>query len=506
MTDAPDTATAFIELLTTEEMGRADALTIKAGTPGLELMETAGRAVADEVMRLAPHAGTALVLCGPGNNGGDGFVAARLLKAQGVSVRLALLGSINALKGDAAQMAARWEGGVEALAPGVVGGADVVVDALFGAGLARDVDGIAAEVIEAVNSSGASIVSVDVPSGIDGTSGEVRGIAVRATSTVTFFRAKPGHLLLPGRIYCGEVRVADIGIPESVLEAISPKTFANMPQLWSALFPQTDTGGHKYSRGHTLIVSGGPDATGAARLGARGALRIGAGLVTLAGSKAATAVNAAHSTAVMVVSFSGPKGLAKHLQDVRKNAVLIGPGAGVGKETRELVMTILKSDAACVLDADALTSFEKKPKDLFTAISRRSAPVILTPHEGEFSRLFGKIIPTGSKLERVRAAAEASGAITLLKGADTVLAHPDGRAAINDNAPPWTATAGSGDVLAGFATGLLAQGMPAFEAACAAAWLHGEAADRFGPGLIAEDLSEMLPQILRLISRIRSIE
>jgi hydroxyethylthiazole kinase-like uncharacterized protein yjeF len=498
MIDVPQTPYAAIVLLTTGEMGQADALTIKAGTPGLALMEEAGRAIAEEVSRLEPDDKAVLVLCGPGNNGGDGFVVARLLKEQGVPVRVALLGSMDSLKGDAREMATRWDGDTEPLNPGLVDGADVVVDAIFGAGLTRPVDGVAGQVIEAVNACGAKVVSVDVPSGIDGTSGEVRGVAIKATSTVTFFRAKPGHLLLPGRIHCGEVYVADIGIPVSVLETIGPQTFANRPTLWQAKFHSPQVEGHKYSRGHALIISGGPEVTGAARLGARGALRVGAGLVTLAGSSEATAVNATHSTAVMVSSFSGAKGLSEILEDTRINAVLIGPGAGVGKQTRELVISILRSDAACVLDADALTSFEKRPKELFEAISSRSAPVILTPHEGEFFRLFGKSKSAGSKLERAQDSAKLSGAIVILKGVDTIIAHPDGRAAINDNAPPWTATAGSGDVLAGFATGLLAQEMPTFDAGCAAVWLHGEAAERFGPGLIAEDLSEVLPEILQL--------
>ncbi len=499
MTAAHDIAGAALELLTTEEMGRADRLTIEAGTPGLELMEAAGRAVADEVARLAPRAGEAVVLCGPGNNGGDGFVAARLLRGQGYHVRLGLLGKRDALKGDAGEMAARWGGGAEPLGPGIVAGAEVIVDAIFGAGLTRPVEGVAGETIEAMNASGATVVAVDVPSGIDGTSGALRGVAVKANSTVTFFRRKPGHLLLPGRIHCGELRVAQIGIGAGVLEAIKPATFANAPELWSETFPRAGPAGHKYDRGHAIVVSGGPEATGAARLGARAALRAGAGLVTLAGSKAATAVNAAHSTAVMVASFSGAGGLSDILKDTRKNALLIGPGAGMGKGTRDLVAAALESAAACVLDADALTSFEESPAALFAAISRRGAGVMLTPHEGEFSRLFGKMVSGGSKLERARAAARLSGAIVILKGADTVISSPDGRSAINGNAPPWTATAGSGDVLAGIAAGLLAQAMPAFEAACAAVWLHGAAAARFGPGLIAEDLSEILPEVLRAL-------
>lgn len=486
-----------VELLTTEEMGDADRRTIEAGTPGVVLMEAAGKAVADSVVARAPKAETVTVLCGPGNNGGDGFVAARLLKEHGYRVRLALLGDKSSLKGDAAVMAGKWDGEVAALEPGVLEGAGVIVDAIFGAGLAREVGGVAAEAIEAVNKAGIPVVAVDVPSGIDGNTGAVRGIAVRAASTVTFFRAKPGHLLFPGRAHCGDVSIADIGIGADVLTDIAPKTFLNCPDLWQEDFPRSTPEGHKYARGHAVVVSGGPEATGAARLAARAVLRVGAGLVTLVGSKGATAVNAAHSTAVMVASFSGAKGLSTILEDRRKNAVLIGPGAGVSKRTRELTQAILKCDPATVLDADALTSFEASPKTLFGAIGKCKGDVVLTPHEGEFARLFGKVAATGSKIDRARHAARASGAIVLLKGADTVVADPEGRAAINANAPAWLATAGAGDVLAGFIVGLLAQGMAAFEATCAAVWLHGACAEAFGPGLIAEDLSEVLPNVLQ---------
>jgi hydroxyethylthiazole kinase-like uncharacterized protein yjeF len=486
----------MLELLTVEEMGRADAAAIAGGTPGVDLMEAAGGAVAQEVIWRYPDVERVAVLCGPGNNGGDGFVAARHLKEHGYSVRLALLGAVEKLKGDAATMARAWDGTVEPLKPGVVDDCDVVVDAVFGAGLARDVDGPVAELIGVLNDRHVPVIAVDVPSGVDGTSGAVRGIAVRAEATVTFFRRKPGHLLLPGRLCCGAVRVADIGIPDGALDEIAPQTAANAPALWLGCYPWPALEGHKYSRGHALVVSGGPEATGAARLGARAALRVGAGLVTLVGSKAATAVNAAHATAVMVRSFSGPKGLAALLEDPRRNAVLIGPGTGVGATTRELVSAVLRSGADAVLDADALTSFEKSPKTLFKAIAERTAAVVLTPHEGEFARLFGRKALAGSKLDRARAAAEAGGGIVLLKGADTVIAAPDGRGAINENAPAWLASAGSGDVLAGLVHGLLAQGMPAFEATCAAVWLHGETGARAGPGLIAEDLPEILPRVL----------
>ena len=496
MTMRADAGTSHIELLSTTQMGEADRLTIAAGATGLDLMEAAGKAIADAVSTQAPQADLVSVLCGPGNNGGDGFVAARLLKARGYTVCVALLGPQGSLRGDAAAMAASWDGEIAALAPSCVNDADVIVDAIFGAGLSRAVEGLVGETIRAANSSGAIIVAADIPSGIDGNTGEVKGIAINAAVTVTFFRAKPGHYLLAGRVHCGCLQIAEIGINSNILSGIQPDTFLNHPDLWRDGYPRPTLEGHKYMRGHALIVSGGPEATGAARLAARGALRSGAGLVTLAGSKAATAVNAAHVTAVMVKSFAGVNGLQNLLSDARKNTVVIGPGAGVSKQTAGLVLKALGSNAACVLDADALTSFSNKPQVLFDAISQRDAAVVLTPHDGEFGRLFGQDVSI-TKLDRVRIAARISGAVVVLKGADTVIAGPDGRAAINANAPPWLATAGSGDVLAGFIAGYLAQGMAVFEAACAAVYFHGACANEFGPGLISEDLSEALPAILK---------
>jgi hydroxyethylthiazole kinase-like uncharacterized protein yjeF len=489
----------MIELLTTAEMATADRLAIEGGTPGIRLMEQAGRAVADAVTRHSP--GSVCVVAGPGNNGGDGFVCARILAERGYPVRLLLLGERDKLKGDAAEASRSFAGPVEAAQPAGLVGADLVVDALFGAGLDRPASGAALAMIDAINAAGVLVVAVDLPSGINGTSGAVMGAAVQASETVTFFRRKPGHVLLPGRLHCGPVEVADIGIPDSVLSSIAPRIFANAPTLWSGHFPVPEPGGHKYRRGHAVVVSGDQSHTGAARLAARGALRAGAGLATLASPREALAVNAAASLAVMVRPVDGAAELSAMLTDPRLNTVVLGPGGGVGAPMREMVLAALAGDRAAVLDADALTSFAETPETLFAAIKARgSSPTVLTPHEGEFARLF-KSTPQAadktSKYDRARLAAEASGAVVLLKGSDTVVAEPGGRASITETAPPWLATAGSGDVLAGFIAGLLAQGMPAFEAASAATWLHGETGSEAGPGLIAEDLPDALRAVYR---------
>ena len=479
-------------VLTISEMYAADRAAIAGGVSGIELMERAGRAVARAILRRWPP-GRVMVLCGPGNNGGDGYVIARLLNQAGWQAGVAVLGDAERLPADAAHMAGLWQGDSQPLEAAALAGVDLVVDALFGAGLGRPISGKAAELIKTVNAAGLPVVAVDVPSGVQGDSGAVDGPAFQAVATVTFFRPKPGHLLYPGRGLCGTLEVADIGISDTVLSSIQPTCAVNGPGLWAHLLPRPGVVGHKYSRGHALVLSGPAHATGAARMAARAALRSGAGLVTLASPGGAVAANAAQSTAVMVAPMADQADWRDLIADPRKNVVVAGPGAGVGTETRERALAVLAAKKAAVLDADALSVFADDPAVLFGAID---GPVVLTPHEGEFRRLFAD---HGDRLTRARAAAAASGAVVLLKGADTVIAEPTGRAVINATAPPTLATAGSGDVLAGIVAGLLAAGMPAFEAAAAAVWLHGRAASAGGAGLIAEDLIDYLPAALALL-------
>ncbi len=476
------------EILTVDEMYAADRYAAAHGTPSLTLMENAGRAVADEICKRWTKRPTA-VLCGPGNNGGDGFVVARLLKERGWDVWVESLVDAASLKGDAAETGKRWDGKTVAFSNSA-SAAELHVDALFGAGLSRPLEGPARRFAEA--SSRTPVVAIDVPSGLHGDVGRpLDDACIMADLTVTFFRKKPAHVLMPGRHLCGEVVVADIGIPEAA--AKGAMLFENGPSLWS--YPWPRPGAHKYARGHCVVVSGPAHATGAARLAARGALRMGAGLVSVASPVDAVAVNAAALTAIMVKPFSGAEGLAELLKDERLNSVIIGPGCGVGPQTREMVKAVLATKASVVLDADALTSFKDDPDAMLSLLRQ---PCVLTPHEGEFDRVFGGLLAASkNRIEAARAAASRAKCTVLLKGPDTVIAAPDGRAIVNSNAPAALATAGSGDVLAGFIGGLMAQTIESQEAAAMAAWLHGEAASRFGPGLIAEDLPEQLPAVLR---------
>jgi hydroxyethylthiazole kinase-like uncharacterized protein yjeF len=480
-------------LLSVAQMNAADRAAIAAGTPGTTLMQNAGDAVAKEITRRwSPRPTT--VLCGPGNNGGDGFVVAVALAQTGWMVRVALLGRIEELRGDAQFHAARWHGGVEPMTPAAVDGASLVVDAVFGSGLSRPLDSQVVDTLAAVKRRSLPLVAIDVPSGVMGDGGESLG-AVTATCTVTFARKKPGHVLLPGRALCGQTVVADIGIPAAVLESLSVDTWENHPALWRADLPQAKSSGNKYTRGHALLCGGYP-MTGAARMAARGAARMGAGLTTIAVPEIAFPVYAAALTSIMVQPLRQAGDLGRLLSDPRYTACLIGPGAGVNDTTREAALELLGTARPVLLDADAMTVFASKASELAAAIR---GPCVMTPHEGEFARVFDA---QGDKLARARGAARQSGAVIVLKGADTVVAAPDGRAIVNTNAPATLATAGSGDVLSGLILGLLAQGMDAFLAAAAGVWIHGAAADAFGPGLIAEDLPDLVPTVLRELGQV----
>ncbi|MGX1788799.1 NAD(P)H-hydrate dehydratase [Bosea sp. NPDC055332] len=492
-----------LAVLTVAEMAAADAAAIAAGTPGIVLMEKAGRAVADAVTRRVRPGQRILVLCGPGNNGGDGFVAARLLAERGCRVTLALAGERAALKGDAALAAESWTGPVATVDAVEPARHDLVVDALFGAGLSRPIAGELAALLDRVNAAGQPVVAVDVPSGVNGDTGLAQGPAVRADETVTFFRLKPGHLLHPGRALCGIVTLADIGIrPEIAFMpgGSTPAACRNAPALWRAHLPDHAAGVHKYSRGAVAVAAGGLSGVGAPRLGARAALRIGAGLATIICRPEALMAHAGRGPdALMQMAAADTAAFEAALSQRKVNALLIGPALGLDVEARSWVASALRGTWPCVFDADALTHIGAHRPTFAALLHRRAGAAVLTPHEGEFKRLFGDLAglePERGKLQRARHAARLTGAVVLLKGPDTVIAAPDGRAAINDTGSPALATAGSGDVLGGIIAGLMAQKVPAFEAACAAVWLHGRAGERLGLGLIADDLPEALPPLL----------
>lgn len=480
-------------VLTSAQMSEADRLTIAGGTPGFTLMQRAGEAATAEILkRFAPK--PVVVLAGPGNNGGDGFIIAEALRRAGWKVRVGLLGERAALKGDAAQAAVAYQGELHPLHPFLLNDRPLIVDALFGTGLSRPVEGVAAEVLDKAARQELPCVAVDIPSGVDGDTGAILGVAAPALLTVTFHRKKRGHILYPGRGFCGEIVVADIGIAAAAMEGVICE---NAPTLWMKHFPWPQENGHKFARGHVVVQGGGKAHTGAARLAARAALRM-AGLVTVACNEESLPLYAAESAALMTRIIRDEAAFIELLKDERIRAFLIGPGAGIGEETRNRAITALALKKAVVLDADAITVFARKPKLLFEAV--RAAPTILTPHEGEFARLFDSLVDMDAdKVSRAQQAAGLCGAIVVLKGADTVIAAPDGRAVVNTAATPWLSTAGSGDVLAGMCAGLLGSGMPAFDAACAAVWLHGAAAVRFGAGLIAEDLPDMIPAVLNTL-------
>lgn len=487
------------EILTPLQMDEIDRAAIAAGPfDGYGLMRNAGAAVAREVLQRYPAASRVDVLCGPGNNGGDGYVVARLLAEAGTEVGVWAAGAPKAGT-DAALAAADCPVQVGRLQDHRPKAGSVIVDALFGAGLARPLDDRFGGMFRDILDARIPVVAVDLPSGVSGLTGQAHGPHLKADLTVTFVRRKPGHLLYPGREFCGEIVVADIGVANRLIGDTG--LIENGPQAWLGDLPVPLAAAHKYSRGHVAVFSGGPLSTGAARLSAMAAARSGAGAVTLLSPADALQINAAHLTSIMLRRIDAPAAAVAFLNERKVRAAVLGPGYGDAERLRQTVLAILEGAAApftLVLDADAFTAFADAPASLFITAGASQAQLVLTPHDGEFARLFGDIARDGtlSKVDRARKAAARAHATVVLKGPDTVIADRNGSAAINANGSPWLATAGSGDVLAGLIAGLASQHMPPFAAACAAVWIYAEAGSRFGPGLIAEDLPGLLPPVL----------
>ncbi|MFZ2029438.1 MAG: NAD(P)H-hydrate dehydratase [Vitreimonas sp.] len=482
------------EIITVAQMRAVDAAAAASGAPTLSLMENAGRAVAEAVAcRFTPR--RTLVVCGPGNNGGDGWVAARVLKEKGWPVSVTSLAARASLQGDAAQAAKMWDS--EVVQSRDAGEPELYIDAMFGAGLSRPLDGEAARLAAIMSAAPERVVAIDVPSGLDGDTGAaIGGVCARAAVTVTFVRKKPAHVLLPGRALCGEVVVSDIGTPESALAAQRVALFENGPALWSAVFPWPKAEAHKHARGHVVVASGRHAHTGAARLAARAALRVGAGLVTVVSPSDAAAENAAQLTAIMLRVTDDAAAFATAAQTAQ--CFVMGPAFGTDGESQRKLEAALAAPKRCgmVIDADAITLLAPLRQKL-------DARDVMTPHVGEFKRAFPDVLETApSRVEAAKVAAQRAGCVVLLKGPDTIIAEPNGRAVVNTTGTPFLATAGSGDVLAGLISGLIGQGMRSFEAAAAAAWLHGKCAEAFGPGLIAEDIPEILPRVLSDLARV----
>lgn len=465
-----------------------DRAAIAAGTPEIDLMERAGAATVAAIRARWQPVPT-LVLAGPGNNGGDGYVIARLLNEAGWQVRVAGACDRDRLAGAARIASDRWQGDISAINPGVLDGAELVVDALFGIGLTRPLNGTLRATVEALNVRPVPIVAVDIASGIDSDSGAILGAAVKADLTVTFFRRKPGHFLLPGRLYAGDIVVCTLDVSDAVYATIPASFFANTPALWIDDFPWPTHDSHKYTRGHAVVL-GGTAMTGAARLAAHAAQRIGAGLVTIAADPSVVPLYAAWRADLLVSALASADAFRDLLADRRLNAVLLGPGAGADARLEAAIGTALDAKVGLVLDADCFRVLAERRNGLFKRLNRR---VVMTPHEGEFTRLFGEPRP---RLQAALKAARATGATIVLKGSDTIIAGADGKAVINTGAPPDLATAGSGDVLAGLAVGLVANRLPPMLAAMIACWVHGEAASLFGPGLLAGDLPDLVPRVL----------
>lgn len=487
----------MFEVLTADEMKKADAAAIAGGISGITLMEQAGAAVASTIIQKTEPC-PVLVLCGPGNNGGDGFIAAARLKKAGWNVRVACTVKKSALKGDAALAAKEWEGEPESLNSNLgVKDAGLIIDAVFGTNFAGALPPEIVTLFDKIRAKKLLVAAVDVPSGMDATTGVTAVGVLKADMTITFCRKKLAHVLMPSKSFCGRLHVALIGVTDQIVAGLKTSVFENDPGLWLRDFPVPGPESHKYSRGHALIY-GGPQRTGAACLAAFAAQRAGAGVVTITSLPDSAYIYKQYRASLMVDEWCTPEDFKALLRDERRNTILLGPGAGLNDSFKENVETALLFNKTAVLDADIFSAFKDSPKDLFSKLSPDKH--ILSPHEGEFERLFGVL--EGNKLERARKAAKTANAIVLLKGADTIIAAPDGTAIIHANAPSTLATAGSGDVLAGLMTGLMAQGMSPFSAAAAGAWLHAESARNFGLGLTAEDIINHIPQALNRLFRL----
>jgi hydroxyethylthiazole kinase-like uncharacterized protein yjeF len=474
------------EIISIAEMRAIDAASAEGGAPTRTLMENAGAAVAVAVMeRFAPQ--PTAVLCGPGANGGDGWVAARVLRDAGWPVWVESLTPREALTGDTADAASGFRGRVSTLRTSETT-AELFIDALFGAGLSKPLEGDVAALSKRLPK--AQVVAVDVPSGLQGDTAKALGEhCFDAALTVTFVRKKLAHVLMPGRSLCGEIVVADIGTPASAFAGLNFRTFENGPGLWRLPKPAIEA--HKHARGHAMIASGGRARSGAARLSARAALRVGAGLVTMLSPPDAVAENAAQLNAIMLREVENGSALATLLASA--DAGVVGPAFGLTPAHGEALAALLRQDGRppIVLDADALTLLAP----LHNALGLKD---VITPHRGEFERLFPDMYKSyESRVEAARAAAEKAHCVVLLKGPDTVITAPDGRSIVNTTGSPYLATAGSGDVLAGMIAGLIAQGMTAFDAAAAAAWMHGRMGEALGPGQIADEYSDFLPIVLK---------
>jgi ADP-dependent NAD(P)H-hydrate dehydratase / NAD(P)H-hydrate epimerase len=472
-----------VELITPDEMRRVEALAPAHGVSLEALMENAARSVAAEIISRFPQR-PITILCGPGNNGGDGFGVARLLDDLGWPVSVHFLGDFDALQGDALTMARKWTKAIRTIDQPFEGA--VIVDALFGIGLNRD---FPADLAKRIAAAKVPVVSVDVPSGVDGLTGQVRNAAVKADVTVTFFRQKPAHVLRPGKDYCGEIVVTEIGLPHQAEAAAQHLLWINeKPKL-----PKHSFDTHKYRRGGVVVWSGDALHTGASRLSALAAQRAGAGIVCLAGPRDGLMVQAHHVTSIVLHEASTSGELSTLLESKKYAALCIGPAGGVTEALRRLVMAGIAAGKPVVFDADAFSVFEGH-REILLRLTKQNKHVVMTPHDGEFERLFPEIAAKSeSRIDRARAAAALAHAIVVLKGPGTVIAHPDGRAAVQVGAPAKLATAGSGDVLAGLIAGLLAQGFDAFAAARAGVFLHSEAANSWPRDVMtAEDLLGMI--------------